>query len=454
MLTPQQVIPFLQHDDEEVRQHAVLYLAGAHDPSPATADDVWRAIDKVGPDKAFMLVDRLELLPQTDESVTRTLAALGTFPEELRTGLWRAMRSLELDLARRRLDDIRGAANMSPEVVSHLEQRVALADQPADGLWDQLMAQAAALEDKQLTEADALSAERVIEALARRPDLAADRALALLRDDSVHDWREVMVADLVGEMRLRSPEAVDALIDKLRDEETDILWETAGEALVRVGDAAVVARLAERFPQEPWGFKISAAGVLGRIKLPEAEAAILRLLPAETDKEVVTFLASSLLDLCPSDPEALETVRRLILEERYEPGTTDLRLMLLAAGEMAGYAPPEAAAWREQHAADRKRWESGASDIDGILAAVQSRRLGPEDLGPVGQILGLSDARPLPPMRPAVRNRRPTPGRRGAETYAPTQHAPPIRRGQAKVGRNDPCPCGSGKKFKKCCLKD
>ena len=22
-----------------------------------------------------------------------------------------------------------------------------------------------------------------------------------------------------------------------------------------------------------------------------------------------------------------------------------------------------------------------------------------------------------------------------------------------KVGRNDPCPCGSGKKFKKCCLE-
>jgi uncharacterized protein len=22
---------------------------------------------------------------------------------------------------------------------------------------------------------------------------------------------------------------------------------------------------------------------------------------------------------------------------------------------------------------------------------------------------------------------------------------------QAKIGRNEPCPCGSGKKFKKCC---
>ena len=29
----------------------------------------------------------------------------------------------------------------------------------------------------------------------------------------------------------------------------------------------------------------------------------------------------------------------------------------------------------------------------------------------------------------------------------------PTRRTEAKVGRNDPCPCGSGKKFKQCCIK-
>lgn len=28
---------------------------------------------------------------------------------------------------------------------------------------------------------------------------------------------------------------------------------------------------------------------------------------------------------------------------------------------------------------------------------------------------------------------------------------PPVRRTSPKVGRNDPCPCGSGKKYKKCC---
>ena len=33
-------------------------------------------------------------------------------------------------------------------------------------------------------------------------------------------------------------------------------------------------------------------------------------------------------------------------------------------------------------------------------------------------------------------------------------HGPPpapFKRRGAKVGRNDPCPCGSGKKFKRCC---
>ena len=29
----------------------------------------------------------------------------------------------------------------------------------------------------------------------------------------------------------------------------------------------------------------------------------------------------------------------------------------------------------------------------------------------------------------------------------------PVRRESPKVGRNDPCPCGSGKKYKKCCEK-
>ena len=46
--------------------------------------------------------------------------------------------------------------------------------------------------------------------------------------------------------------------------------------------------------------------------------------------------------------------------------------------------------------------------------------------------------------------RRPAPG---AKHSAPQKSAP-ARSGGAKVGRNDPCPCGSGKKYKNCCGKN
>jgi preprotein translocase subunit SecA len=28
-----------------------------------------------------------------------------------------------------------------------------------------------------------------------------------------------------------------------------------------------------------------------------------------------------------------------------------------------------------------------------------------------------------------------------------------MKRTEKKIGRNEPCPCGSGKKYKKCCMK-
>jgi preprotein translocase subunit SecA len=41
------------------------------------------------------------------------------------------------------------------------------------------------------------------------------------------------------------------------------------------------------------------------------------------------------------------------------------------------------------------------------------------------------------------------------QTEAPDREGKPetIRRDKPKVGRNDPCPCGSGKKYKNCCGK-
>ncbi len=62
------------------------------------------------------------------------------------------------------------------------------------------------------------------------------------------------------------------------------------------------------------------------------------------------------------------------------------------------------------------------------------------------QIYWVEVVRPLRPraMEEAVTNR---------EEDGETKKRPK-KRGAQKVGRNDPCPCGSGKKYKKCCMRD
>lgn len=49
-------------------------------------------------------------------------------------------------------------------------------------------------------------------------------------------------------------------------------------------------------------------------------------------------------------------------------------------------------------------------------------------------------------------NRKTTEGR-GGDNGSPKEKQKPqtVKREQPKVGRNDPCTCGSGKKYKKCC---
>ena len=53
-----------------------------------------------------------------------------------------------------------------------------------------------------------------------------------------------------------------------------------------------------------------------------------------------------------------------------------------------------------------------------------------------------------PPFPPPLSNSYPDPTL--SPDYARSTVSPPLTRSQ-KVGRNDPCPCGSGRKFKKCC---
>jgi hypothetical protein len=58
----------------------------------------------------------------------------------------------------------------------------------------------------------------------------------------------------------------------------------------------------------------------------------------------------------------------------------------------------------------------------------------------------------MEPSWPPQAGRRPQGSDIVSEAAEAVEKAKPVRVGP-KVGRNDPCPCGSGKKYKHCCGK-
>ena len=418
MLLPGQVIPFLQHEDADVRAHAADYLAKAHDPSPATAEDFWRSIDRFGADASAALLVRLADLPQNEASLDRLLDALRKgFGRERTKHLHRACATVDFGLLSARRDDLTSTQVLPPDVRDHLRQRLELEGQPAAELWDRLQKYSEKIRHAHWGDFDTRVSDRLVEALARHCQAAG----ALVSDylsgpRRAEEWMELFVVQLAG--ALRHEPVTDRLLELLGDD-GDLMVEDAVLALARIGTPAVIEGVEAYYRGAEWGPRLSATSVLGRIKRPESEAALMRLMQTETDTGLLTSVAMYLCDLCTT--EGLEPIRRIIVEDRYDPETEDLELLLLTVGKMVGYTPPEAEAWRLNPSRE-KRLRARAEKYPALEALVKALSA----FSDPDQALS-----PLPP---------------------PGAYAGEIRREAPKVGRNDACPCGSGKKYKKCCL--
>jgi HEAT repeat protein len=287
------------------------------------------------------------------------------------------------------------------------------------------------LRHRAVTVADELEAERRIEAVARRADLFADRVVAALSDANVKEWAELLVTDAAGEMRLEN--AIPGLLEKLKGDDSELLWEVAADALVHIGSENVIRQIVEQFPGGSVGFRISAAGVLGRIKRPESQSAVLQLLDAAgDDQETATPLIGALVELLPDDEPTFSRLRTIARDGRYDRRDIHLDEDLLTLATMTGRDLPEAGEWRERIARSREEWARGMSNVDQLIqspAAMGQSMLHVPPLAPRGGGTAVADAPP------------------------PRQRREPFKHRKPKVGRNDACPCGSGKKFKKCCGK-
>ena len=112
---------------------------------------------------------------------------------------------------------------------------------------------------------------------------------------------------------------------------------------------------------------------------------------------------------------------------------------------LVGYAQkdPKTEYRREGMAAFEQMWDRIAAQVTGTVFRIEVQI--PETTESVWQITSTEHASPvedIPDDHPALSG--------GNQAIENSQPIDPIRNYGDRVGRNDPCPCGSGKKYKKC----
>ncbi len=465
----------LLHPDLDVRDAAVRYFYSSTARDPALMPRAIEAIEQYGRIEAFSLTHPLNVWPQTDATIGWVIAELQSefqaLPEERHfyfLNLSRLLCHADIRLVAGRAAEISQAPHFDPKEQPAFRERLDMFGWSAEVCWNALRQFCEDNRDKNhVEELDLGHAVRVVEALARQPHEYHGPIVDILAEhvqDVSHDarrWLQPLMANLAGEMRLRA--AVPLLVGNL-GHPSSFQSDQSMFALAKIGTEDVVTAVCDSFPGGSRNFRLYASDLLGKIHGDLTAERILGLLPGESDLPVRINLCHALLDHFRCD--GVEPARQLIRRHELTPDLRRLRSTLVATGKLTGLRFPEFDDWQEQARNDARAEQKSTRLF---------RKLVYEAGGDMNVVVSKLKAEISRERREAERlEAELARGRREAERLeAELARAKMARGGQARpqvprrsdrtgvssservqVGRNDPCPCRSGKKFKHCCLKN
>jgi hypothetical protein len=439
MLLPDQMLPFLNHEDPDVRRLAVKYFDELADASPPeTAEELWRALDSYGkttglfgvPEQNPMLL-ALAQLPQNDVSTARAIELLKNtgLNDVNRYFVFGYFTKMPVDLLDRHREHILPFIDDAARKI--LEHRLSLRALTGEQLWQELMDHSIrAVEAENYRSVDAAGAGRIAEALHTHPEIAIPRAMEILQDPQDRYWLETWCIGLLGDLR-HNP-ATDLILNQMMSDDGDFKHPVAGRALARMDPHQTVSKIEARYDEKENYVRMRVPESLGKNKHPLAEAALIRLLAGETDPQAVSCICGALVDLCTTN--GLDAMRQVIIENRYDSSFGDVMEELVCLAKVTGIHPPELEQWTRE-VNDKNRQRKKRRDFLAKMGMTEAQ---------AELLRGLAEGKSAKEL---------TKQKSLAAAAIGQDATMPIRRESPKIGRNDPCPCGNGKKYKKCCGK-
>lgn len=436
-LPEEQIKQAILHPELPVRTLALQYFTHSFSEDSTVMPLVIKVVEKYGRELSIPFIREGASLPQTESTIEWCIEELGQNlvienenPDDYQYvyALSNVLTHADPLLTRTRESEILGLPGFLPELGSVFSERIHLLTEDTESLWNKLIDFCERENEKQyLSEMDLPYAYRLVEALGRGGSIVADQVLLMLNEDvdySENSPRALMqgfILRLAGELRLTA--AVPPLIEALKEDDE---WfnEESQRALVKIGGEDIVKALADEFPAAEWHFRLYGSGVLEQLHTDLVTRKCIELFEEETDETIITQLGQATLSHFST--EAIEPVRQFIRTNEIDPEILDLRESLISVSTVLGVEFSEYEEWKKDN-----------EEVEALR-----RKLYPEKYG---NIFGISDDWGTDLEEDTDDS--------DIESFTqPTFLPNTIIRQEARIGRNDPCPCGSGKKYKKCCL--
>jgi HEAT repeat protein len=426
------------HPDIEIRERATSYFAKSSSPDPTIMPLVIRAVETYDRKDAYRVIGLSRDLRQTEETIAWVINELNdpqtdqyeNYVHNLSMVLVQADPALLLPRKSAVLD----ARHFLAELRQPAIERLDMLSWDFATCWRKLEEFCEETKDEpDLGKVNLDHANRIVEALARHGKDNEEKVRALLStkvQDHAHNpmtWMEPLAVRLAGQAHLES--TIPLIVAKLLEDGGDILNEDCAEALTRIGTPAVLEAVALAYPQSPDHFRRYAIDPLQNIHSDLAVQMCIGLLTQEKDHDIRRELAHALLSQFAY--EGIEAARQLLVGRELDFEDKGLRNYLLTTCTIMGERFPEYDDWLATEKAERaehwRRVKELEDNPEGLMLYTLERLAGKKapDI-PKAKPPALPSPRLVLPRKPQARQ---------------------------KVGRNDPCPCGSGKKFKNCCLR-
>lgn len=416
MLAINTVKPFLLHSEQVVRQFAVTYFHESLSQDPELMSLVLESCRRYPRNESRLrILSNSYNFKQDSKTIREILSFIHEDPQN-RDNYEQILANCDLSVLKELNLDLK---SLLPYTQKVLEQRLKVASRLTLDLWEDLLKHSAEAAQIDPQDYNLNYGTILVKELAYRSDFDSKKVIERLNfpyGPNYKGYDLFYLCMLAGELGLT--DVIPLLLQHLTSPE-EFFAQGAKEALIRIGNKEVINRLSAQYQTGKGNLRIAIADVLGHIKLEAAEKLVLELLSStlkdlEDNKNILRDPQLSTRE------EALE--REKSFDYRNRTIATNLAKSLCNLLSVEGIPLVQ------------KLIGKGYNSEITMLE---------QNLYTCCRITGIE----LPELEHYNRLIEEENDRYRLAKTAVYFHF----NKNAKINRNDPCPCGSGNKYKKCC---